>query len=69
MTGALFGLWGAFGAMAFGYMLGYLKKTLPNGERVYIYSQRERRHGKRVLVLAAIAIPVWFLSLLYLEKR
>jgi hypothetical protein len=65
VTGASFGLWGAFAALVLGYMLAYLKKTLPNGERVYIYSARERKHGKRIMVLAIIAIPVWFWLLMH----
>jgi hypothetical protein len=69
ITGAVFGLWGGFGALVLGYMLAYLKKTLPNGESVYTYSPRERKHGKRILVLAAITILLWFLLLLYLAGR
>ncbi|HEY8971895.1 MAG TPA: hypothetical protein VIM64_22490 [Puia sp.] len=69
LTGASFGLWSAFAALVLGYILAYLKKTLPNGETVYIYSSTERKHGKRILVLAIIAIPVWFLLLIRGAER
>lgn len=65
ITGAGFGLWGSFAALVLGYLLAWLKKTLPNGERVYIYSASERRHGKRIMVLAIIAIPIWFLLFMF----
>jgi len=69
LTGAFFGLWSSAGSFVLGYVLAYLKKTLPNGERVYIYSAWERKHGKRILWIAVIAIPLWFLSLLYQGGR
>lgn len=68
-TGAGFGLWSAFAALILGYIMAFLKKTLPNGEKVYIYSSSERKHGKRIVVLAIIAIPVWFLLLIYGARR
>ena len=68
-TGASFGLWSAFAALVLGYILSFLKKTLPNGEKVYIYSSPERKHGKVIMVLAIIAIPVWFLLLIYGPRR
>lgn len=68
-AGAFFGLYGAMGAMVLGYLLAWLKKTLPNGEKVYIYSDYERKHGKRIFWIAVIAIPVWFLMLLAYSKR
>jgi hypothetical protein len=42
-----------------GYILAYFKKTLPNGEQVYVYSAWERKHGKRILIISAIFFPLW----------
>jgi hypothetical protein len=39
--------------------VGYLTKTPPNGQRVYVYPPAERRHGKRMLVISAISFPFW----------
>jgi len=47
-----------------GFILGYIlvsqKKTLPNGERVFIYPLPERKHGKWILILSAICFVFWF---------
>jgi len=64
LTGGFFGLWFNAGGLTLGYMLAFLKKTLPNGEKVYIYSPAERGHGKIILALGAIGLIVWFLMLL-----
>jgi len=49
------GLIGVF----FGWHLHYHKKTLPNGERVYGYSTKDRIHGKNILVLGIIFFIIW----------
>jgi hypothetical protein len=50
-----------------GYILAYLRKTLPNGQQVYVYSTWERKHGKRILIISAIFLPLWILFLI--DKR
>lgn len=48
-----------------GWHLANGKKTLPDGERVYFYSERDRNHGKNIFYLsvifffAAIVIRFW----------
>jgi hypothetical protein len=37
-----------------GWYLAYGKKTLPNGQRVYEYSEHDRRHGRNIFYLSAI---------------
>lgn len=53
----------ALGAGVFGFILGsifaFQKKTLPNGDRVYLYPPGERRHGKYILALSAISLSYW----------
>ena len=53
----------ALGAGFFGFILGsifaFQKKTLPNGERVYLYPPVERRHGKFIMALSAISLSYW----------
>ena len=56
------GLFGIF----LGYAFARLKKTLPNGELVYVYPPAERRHGRRIMIISTISIIFWvwrFLSL------
>lgn len=37
------------------------KKTLPNGNRIYAYSENDRKQGNRILILGAVFIVVWIL--------
>ena len=57
---------GGFVGFFIGYTFAFLKKILPDGSRVFIYSPRERRHGRRILIISAIFFPlgVWVLWLL-----
>ena len=48
---ALFG--GLFGIIV-GWLLFTYKKTLPDGQRVYEYSEKDRRHGRRIFYLGII---------------
>ncbi|WDF45796.1 hypothetical protein PQ459_12910 [Chryseobacterium sp. KACC 21268] len=42
-----------------------LKKQLPNGERVYYFNERDRKHGRRILVLSLIFTVFWFIFFLF----
>ncbi len=55
---ALFG--GLFG-LIIGWTLAYLKKTLPDGQRVYVYRDEERNHGTRMLLLSCISLIFWII--------
>ena len=46
-------LGGLFGIIA-GWHLYTYKKTLPDGQRVYEYSEKDRRHGRRIFYLGII---------------
>ena len=37
------------------------KKTLPNGNRIYAYSENDRKQGNRILILGGIFILIWIL--------
>lgn len=45
--------------LSFGYALAYLKKTLPDGQRIYVYPPDEQKHGKRILIIGGISLVVW----------
>ena len=51
------GLLGVF----IGWHLSTYKKTLPNGNRIYAYSENDRKQGNRILILGAIFIVFWIL--------
>lgn len=42
-----------------------LKKQLPNGERVYYFNERDRKHGRRILFLSLIFTVFWFIFFLF----
>jgi hypothetical protein len=47
------------------YLFAYMKKTLPNGEQVYLYPQNQRRHGKRIMVLSTIGFIFWLWGVMH----
>lgn len=57
ISALLGGLLGVF----IGWHLLTYKKTLPNGNRIYAYSENDRKHGNRILILGAVFIVVWIL--------
>ena len=55
---AIFG--GVFGLIV-GSSLFYLKKTLPNGQRVFMYGEKERKHGKRMAFISILALIIYLI--------
>ncbi|SHH73706.1 hypothetical protein SAMN04488109_5051 [Chryseolinea serpens] len=54
-------LFGGLFAIIVGWHLFTYKKTLPDGQRVYEYSEKDRRHGKRIFYLGMI---VFYISII-----
>ncbi len=44
--------------IAIGLSLSLMRKTLPNGDKVYIYDENNRTHGKRITVIGIIMIII-----------
>ena len=44
-----------------GWHLWTFKKTLPDGERVYDYSESDRRHGKRIFYISVVVFAIAFI--------
>ena len=55
VSSLLGGLLGIF----IGWHLLTFKKTLPNGDRIFNYSNEDRKHGNQILILGIISIIVW----------
>ena len=53
-------LGGLLGIFIGWHLLTY-KKTLPNGNRIYAYSENDRKQGNRILILGGIFIAIWIL--------
>lgn len=52
---------GGFLGIFIGWHLLTFKKTLPNGNRVYAYSDNDRKQGNRILILGGIFLVIWLL--------
>jgi hypothetical protein len=59
---------GGFLGIIIGYVLTTSKKTLPNGERVYSYSEKDRASGKTILYLSLVFFPIYLLLRIFLTK-
>lgn len=57
IAGYVFALLGGFLGLIIGYFLWTSKKTLPNGQKVYSYSAKDRRQGKYIFYIALIIFP------------
>lgn len=55
--GYVFSILGGFLGLIIGYFLWTSKKTLPNGQKVYSYSESDRKHGKYIFYIGLIIAP------------
>ncbi|MBD81521.1 MAG: hypothetical protein CL840_21565 [Crocinitomicaceae bacterium] len=53
---AVLGGWFGYGI---GWYLWNFKKTLPNGDRVYVCSNEDRIHGRKIFILSNVGILFW----------
>lgn len=58
MAGYIFAILGGLLGILIGYFLWTAKKTLPNGQKVYSYSENDRKQGKMIFIIAVIIFPV-----------
>ncbi|CAL2095531.1 hypothetical protein [Tenacibaculum sp. 190524A02b] len=59
-AGYLFTFLGGFLGIIIGYFLWTSKKTLPNGEKVFSYSEKDRKNGKYIFYMSCIVFPFLF---------
>lgn len=62
IAGYVFALGGGIIGLFVGWHLSSYKKTLPDGEMVYVYSEKDREHGKWIFYLS---IVVFVISVIY----
>jgi hypothetical protein len=60
--GYFFSLFAFFG-IGFALLVLNLKKTLPDGRKVFVYDSRTRGHGKNMLIIASITTALFFLKI------
>jgi hypothetical protein len=69
IAGYIFSLLGGGIGIIIGYSLWKSKKTLPNGERVYSYSDQDRKSGKRIFLISIIIFPLSFIFSIFSNTR
>lgn len=60
--GYFFSLFSFFG-LGFGLLVLNLKKTLPDGRKVYVYDSKTRSHGKNILIISLITTAFFFFKI------
>jgi len=58
IAGYIFALLGGVFGVITGYLIYTSKKTLPDGTKVYGYSQGSRAHAKNILILSCVVIAI-----------
>lgn len=61
IIGYVFALLGGLLGIFIGWHLLTFKKTLPNGNRIYAYSENDRKQGNRIVILSGVFIVIWIL--------
>lgn len=61
IVGYIFSVLGGLLGMFIGWHLLIFKKTLPNGNRIYAYSDNDRKQGNRILILGGIFLVIWLI--------
>ncbi|WP_428231003.1 hypothetical protein [Flavobacterium sp.] len=70
IAGYIFAFLGGGIGIIIEYSLWKSKKTLPNGQRIFSYSDKDRQSGKRIFIISIIVFPLAFLfKLLSTEFR
>ncbi|GGI24382.1 hypothetical protein [Pedobacter mendelii] len=59
VAGYVFAIFGGLIAIFIGWHLFSHKKTLPNGEQVYSYSEQDRKQGRIILILGTLSAIIW----------
>ena len=61
LCGYFFSIIGGFLGLIIGYFLWTSKKTLPDGQKVYSYSAKDRKHGKYIFFIGLVIAPTLLL--------
>lgn len=61
IIGYICAILGGFLGIFIGWHLSTFKKTLPNGNRIYAYSENDRKQGNRILILGIVFTVIWIL--------
>lgn len=62
--GYIFAFLGGFIGSIIGYSIWTAKKVLPNGEKVYSHSEQDRTHGKNIVYIGLVVLPITIIIIL-----
>lgn len=62
--GYIFAFVGGLIGLIIGYSIWTSKKVLPNGEKVYSYSEKDRKQGKNIIYIGLLVLPITIIMLL-----
>jgi len=65
ILGAFLPFFISFSSIVFGYFIRTIKKTLPNGESVFQFSEKDRKHGTLFLFGGIFFFVFWILYLIF----
>jgi hypothetical protein len=65
VVGYVFAVLGGFLGIAIGWYMNMAKKTLPNGDKVYVYGERDRWHGKLIYFIGLVVLIAWIVLRIY----
>jgi len=54
---------------AIGLSLWFMKRKLPNGDKVFIYNDSDRLHGKRITILGLMMLLIYIGLKIYLDMK
>lgn len=61
ISGYIFAILGGLLGILIGYSLWTSKKSLPNGQKVYSYSEKDRVHGKYIFFIGLMFLPMYII--------
>ncbi|MBC7439749.1 MAG: hypothetical protein H7250_07185 [Flavobacterium sp.] len=67
IVGYVFALLGGFLGIFIGWHLLTYKKTIPDGNQIYAYSENDRKQGNRILIIGSIFTVIWILFRIFNE--
>ena len=67
LVGYLLALLGGLLGLLVGWFLWTYKKTLPDGQKVHAYSERDQKHGRNIFFLGIVFLIFWITFRLMLE--
>jgi hypothetical protein len=62
--GYMAALAGGFFGIIIGWLFAHMRKTLPNGERIYVYREEDRVHGRRIMNIGLVIFAIFMIRML-----